>query len=339
VISTIIILYVYYQKEDLTYLFIAIIASISLVLLSFEVLEYFYIAQVKAKYIFLSKFIGKIFSSLLKIIFILLNAGVVYFAIANSSLFFITFFLLYFYFLKEKLSLSFNFFIFKRGINYLKESWPLIFSGIFAVIYLNIDKIMIEEMLNSTELGIYSVAVKLSTIWYFFPNLIRQGFLPAFVNSKIKNEEIYKKRLYLFFSITVTIAYLIIIPVSLLSDGIINLLFGIEYLGAGRILAVHIFASLFVFIGIGRGIWMINESQFKFVMVANIIAGAINILLNYLWLPKFGIMGAAYATLISYSFTYFLSNIFYKPAHEVFVMQLKSLFLLGIFQNLKEKII
>jgi len=217
----------------------------------------------------------------------------------------------------------------------IKESWPLIFSGFFALVYLNIDQVMIEEMLSSYGVGQYSAAVRISSVWYFIPLTIGWSVQTAIVNAKKHSETLYFERLQLLFTVTTIMAYFLILPISYFSNEIINFLFGKNYQQAGGVLAIHIFASLFVFINVARGTWILNESYFKFALLGNIGAGLLNILFNYIWLPRYGIYGAAWATLISYSFTYLFSGLFFAPARKIVIMQLKSICLIDIFYQIK----
>lgn len=329
--------YMLLLKEEPVFFYLGLIISSKYIFKSFEVIELYYRAKVKTKYIFISKFFGHILSSLLKVFGILTGCGLVFLGGAQVSLFFFTMIFLLYFFKREDAHLSFNYFNLTKGLNLLRESWPLIFSGFFAIVYLNIDKIMIEEMLGSHEVGQYSVAVRISSVWYFIPMYISLGILPAIVNAKKKDEDLYYKRLGLVFSTMALISYVIILPISFFSNDIINFLFGKQYADAGSVLTIHIFSLLFFFIGSGRGLWVVNESYFKFDLFANVGAGILNVILNFLFLPKMGIIGAAYATLISYSFTFFFSNIFFKPARKIFAMQAKSLLLVELLINFRKQ--
>ena len=57
----------------------------------------------------------------------------------------------------------------KVAVALLKDSWPLILSGLAVMVYMRIDQIMIGNMIGEKELGIYSAAVRISEIWYFIP--------------------------------------------------------------------------------------------------------------------------------------------------------------------------
>ena len=55
------------------------------------------------------------------------------------------------------------------GRELLKNCWPLILSGVLVSVYVNIDQVMIKEMIGVKDVGLYSVATRLSTVWYFIP--------------------------------------------------------------------------------------------------------------------------------------------------------------------------
>ena len=327
--------YMIFTKNDPIYTYLAIVLSFVFVVKSFEVLEFYFRAKVKGIYISVANSVGIIVVSLLKIIFILSSFPLIYFAIANLIEVLVAILLLLFFFRRETVFLSSSFATVRQGRRLLKESWPLIFSGFFALVYLNIDQIMIEEMLGSYEVGQYSAASRISSALYFIPMTIGWSIQTIVVNAKKSCESLYYQRIQELFSLLVVVAYILIIPIYIFSEPIVLFLFGSEYRDAVEVLALHIWASLFVFVGLIRGLWVLNESYFKFALMANLGAGAVNIVLNYYWLPIFGIIGAAWATLISYGVTYFISGFFFKPARKVAIMQLKSIILYDVFKQFR----
>lgn len=327
--------YMYFFKSDLIYFYLGLIISIGHIIKTFEVLEFYYRAKVKARYIAIANSVGMISASFAKIAFILMGAGLIYFALGNLLQTSISIFMLCYFFRNELNKCTFVKAKMSKGMSLIKESWPMIMSGIFALIYLNIDQVMIENMLNSYELGQYSAAVRISSVWYFMPMTIGWSIQTAVVNAKKQNEVFYYKRLQMLFTLLACMAYALIVPISYFSNDIILLLFGSAYKMAGDVLAVHIIASLFVFVGIIRGLWVTNESYFKFDFFSNMAAGIFNIVLNYFLIPSYGIIGAAWATLVSYFFTYIGSGLFFPPARKIAIMQLKSIFLLDLLFQLR----
>jgi Na+-driven multidrug efflux pump len=100
---------------------------------------------------------------------------------------------------------------------------------------------------------------------------------------------------------------------------------------------MHILASGFVFMGVSRGLYVTNESLYKFDMVSNMTAAIANVLLNLLFIPRYGILGAAWATLISYFLTYVGTSSLYPPTRDIFRMQVRSLLFLDVKRFLSRK--
>ncbi|OAD19255.1 polysaccharide biosynthesis protein [Candidatus Thiomargarita nelsonii] len=126
----------------------------------------------------------------------------------------------------------------------LRDSWPLILSGMVVSIYMKIDQVMIKEMLGTKEVGLYAAAVKLSEAWYFLPVLITNSLFPAIIKAKKVSQEFYYNRLQKLYDLMVWMAIAIALPMTFLSDWIVNLLYGGEYNEAGNILRVHIWAGV-----------------------------------------------------------------------------------------------
>ena len=138
----------------------------------------------------------------------------------------------------------------------LKNSWPLILQGVAVMLYMRIDQIMIKEMLGEREVGLYSAAVRLSEAWYFVPAIITTSLFPAIVNAKKTSKDLYHARLQRLYTTLVWLAIAIAALMTFLSDWLITLLYGEAYKDAGRVLIIHIWAGVFVSIGVASGSWL-----------------------------------------------------------------------------------
>ncbi len=96
-------------------------------------------------------------------------------------------------------------------------------------------------------------------------------------------------------------AFMIAIPITIMSKYIIYFLYGIEYMSSVTILNIYVWSGLGMFIAIGINKYLIVENKLKSIFFYNILAVILNIILNMILIPKIGINGAAIATLISYS--------------------------------------
>ena len=111
---------------------------------------------------------------------------------------------------------------------------------------------------------------------------------------------------------------------------IVGLLFGDAYLEAVPVLAIHIWASLFVFLGVASSRWFLAENLQKLMLVRTVLNGLINILLNLLLIPDYGAVGAAIALLVAQAAGTFIFDHFREDTRRLFYMKLSSLNLFRI---------
>ena len=313
-----------------------LIISTSAIFQSLSVIDYYFRAEVKAKYSVYVMTASVLFISSIKILLIILEAPLIYFAIVFSVEFFVTaagFLLVYKH---NKLKIINWKFRKETAINLLKDSWPLILSGLVIAIYVRIDQVMIKNMLDSKELGYYAAAVRLSEAWYFIPVALTNSIFPAIINAKKVSDKFYFNRMQKLYDILAWMAIAIAVPVSIFSSDIINILFGSEFQSAATVLTIYIWAGVAVFLGVASSQYLITENFTKLSFFRTFMGMIINVILNLVLIPKYGIIGAAYATLISYSVAVFSIILFPKTGKQ-FIMMMKSIFLITLIQYLLEK--
>ena len=114
-----------------------------------------------------------------------------------------------------------------------------------------------------------------------------------------------------------------------------NTIFGETYLDASLILSIHIWASVFVFLGVASSKWFIAENKQILSFQRTIIGALINVLLNILFIPKFQAVGAATTTIISYAIVTIISDLFQKETRLIFFMKIESFNLLKVISRIK----
>jgi PST family polysaccharide transporter len=192
----------------------------------------------------------------------------------------------------------------------LTDSWPLFLSGISIVIYMKIDQIMLGQMLGGKAVGIYSVAVRISEVWSFIPMMIVASVFPAIVAAKERSETHYYQRIQQLYDLMVWLSVGVALPMTFLSTPIVTLLFGDAFAESGPILAIHIWTTVFIFLGVSSGKWLIIEELQLLALKRNIYGAMFNIVLNLILIPYFHALGAAIASLISCAIAYYVMDAF-----------------------------
>jgi len=318
-------------NDDFTNLLIFLIGG-GLIFQSFNVIDFYFQSKVLSKFVVFAHFFQLIVISILKIYLVVTGASLVWFAIAalcESIVLALGLIVMYF---KHKLSLITWRVDFSMAKGLLKNSFPLIISGIGVAIYLRIDQVMIKEMLNSESVGLYAVAVKICEAWHFIPLVITGSLFPAIINARKNDLSIYYDRLQRLYDLMALLAILIAIPLAIFAGKIVYYLFGPTFNGAGPVLQIIIWSNLFTFLGLANGKFLFAENLEKYYMYRILLGGAINIILNLLLIPLWGIQGAAIATIISYSCEGYWGMAFFATTRKNFLMTTRSF---NIFKSIK----
>lgn len=319
-------------------LFLIVIISSATIFQSITVIEQFFQSKVQAKYNVIAQSGSFFISSIIKILLVFFNQPLIYFAIAQTLE--ILFLAIGYYFVYTKKGYAFSQwkFVKETAKNLIRDSWPLVLSGVVIAIYMKIDQVMIKYYMSVKDVGYYAVAVKLCEAWYFVPMAISTSVFPAIVNAKQTNEKLYLSRLQKLYDFLAAIALAIAIPVTLLSDFIINLLYGQAYQPAASVLTIYIWAGVATFLGVASSQYLISENLTKLAFYRTLIGMIVNVIMNLYLIPIYGINGAATATLVSYSIAVF-SIFFDIKSREQFYMMLKAILLINTIKYIKENII
>ena len=181
----------------------------------------------------------------------------------------------------------------------LRFSYPLMFVTILGTLMHWMDILMLGYFTDTTTVGLYHPAARtaglLRTVLLAFMGI----FAPMMSDYHRQGDvgemgKLYKLIVRWIVSLSLPLAIIIIIYSKK-----IMLLFGVEYLSASNVLMVLTTAAFIQTLFGGGGQTLTMTGFTKVNLFNSIIVVLINISLNLLWIPQYGIIGAAYATLIS----------------------------------------
>lgn len=311
-------------SDTLSHWLVGIIAAGSIIQI-FNVTECWFNSQIQAKFIVFAKNAAFIICSITKIALILTGASVLAFAVVfvvevgiGSLGLIVAYRLRGGSFKTWRVTLE-------RARALLRDSWPLFFSIISIVIYQRIDQVMLQEMVGSKEVGIYSVAVTLVGAWGFIPSALYWSFFPAILQAKQVSEQHFYEQLQKFYNLMALLSYGIAIAATILAPWLIPVLYGEAYSRATLMLIVLVWANIFTSLEIARTAFLnaMNLNRLYFVMIT--AGGVINVFLNLLLIPRYGGVGAAIASLIAYWFAAHGSCFLFRSMHKTGFMLSKAL--------------
>jgi O-antigen/teichoic acid export membrane protein len=300
------------SNDNYTNLLVFIIASAT-IFQSFNIIDFYCQATVQSKYIAWANAATLVISSVIKVALLLNEAPLIAFAsmVVFDSIV-LTSGLIYFCFKQLKLKLIDLKFSRTIAVELLRDSWPLILSGLVISVYMKIDQVMIKEMLDVEAVGQYAAAVRISEAWYVFPTVLVSALFPSIVNAKKISEKLYYIRLKRLYASMIFLAIMVAFPITFLSDFLVNFLYGNQYAVASNILTVHVWSGVFVFLGLAWSRWILIENKQNLIVISHTIGAILNVIFNYMFIQKYGVIGAAYATFLSYFLSELIAFSLYK---------------------------
>ncbi len=181
----------------------------------------------------------------------------------------------------------------------LIQAWPFALMGLFSLINFKIDQIMISFMKGDLLLGIYSASYKIIDILGVLPSLLLTSLYPVFSRFDAENKPLLKKSFDLALRYVIILSIPVVIGVFLLSNQIIMLLYGAEYFDSISVLKILIFISLISFINTPLYVLLNAIGKQKITLINTAFTAAVNIIMNLILIPTYGINGAAFATIVA----------------------------------------
>ena len=189
----------------------------------------------------------------------------------------------------------------KRVLAYSVPLLPLSLVGYFSGNY--VDAIFISSFLSTRELGIYSVASQINGMLIQFPTLVNGLLVPFFVTL---DKEGAGERLNNYFANALpnlTLGWGLLCSAGALAASVmIPVLFGSEFAAAATpfwILSTSTVIAMPILCGYGA--LTHARSVTHIAAISTIVAAIANLGLNYLLIPRFGMAGCAWATVLAYS--------------------------------------
>jgi PST family polysaccharide transporter len=205
----------------------------------------------------------------------------------------------------------------------LIQASPLAISALAINVYSRIDQVMLHTMSTDKVLGGYVAAVNMTEVYSLFPVAFMDSLFPVIARTA-NQPELFDRYMRFSFRSLMAIAFGVCAVVTPLAGPMMLLVFGAKYATSGPILAAIIWSEVAVFFGVVLKMGLIVKNLQRF-LAASTIAGAImNIILNFFFIPRWGAVGAAWATNISYTVASVLVYLFFKSSRSMALMGIRT---------------
>ncbi len=205
----------------------------------------------------------------------------------------------------------------------LKISIPLIPHGLAQILLLSFDRIMINSIVGSAEAGIYSFAYTIYSLVQITATSLDTVY-STWVFRKCREEGGEKEIQRIGTSFMLLIGGICTV-VILVAPELIKILGGNKYSQAIYCAVPVIFAGFFAMAYCIPAVMEYYYEKTKYISMGTMVAAIVNIVLNYICIPKYGYVAAAYTTLVSYVIYFAMHMYISKKLANFSIIKIKYL--------------
>ena len=302
------------DKNDPLMVKIAILESIAILASAFDTFMYWFQGKLLGKYTSIASVVAYIGMSLYRIYLLANNADILWFAFATSVDTLLLSLILMLCYVREngflpKVSV-------RLGKSLMKQSYHYMISGLIAILYSKIDQIMLKQMLDTYSVGLYTAALTIAGLWGMIPSAFIQSVSPILYKNAEENRGMFYKRLRQSYAGIWLLNICWSLGVSIFSYWVIYLLYGKAYLGARGALIIVVWYTGITSIGSLTQVYLATENKNKYVNYFALAGLVTDVVLNALLIPKMGILGAAIATLVTYTVIHIVMPLAIKDTRD-----------------------
>lgn len=302
------------DKSDSLMVKIAILESIAILASAFDTFMYWFQGKLLGKYTSIASVVAYIGMSLYRIYLLANNADILWFAFATSVDTLLLSLILMLCYVREngfhpKVSV-------RLGKSLMKQSYHYMISGLIAILYSKIDQIMLKQMLDTYSVGLYTAALTIAGLWGMIPSAFIQSVSPILYKNAEESRGMFYKRLRQSYAGIWLLNICWSLGVSIFSYWVIYLLYGKAYLGARGALVIVVWYTGITSIGSLTQVYLATENKNKYVNYFALAGLVTDVVLNALLIPRMGILGAAIATLVTYTVIHIVMPLAIKDTRD-----------------------
>lgn len=181
----------------------------------------------------------------------------------------------------------------------LKESIPIAIASVFTIIYFRTDILMLSFLRGDAEVGFYSAAYRLTDALVFLPSVITTSTFPVMSKYFKDSFDAFSFAFARTFKYLFATGLIIAVLVTFASDKIIDIVYGSDYQSSAVALQILIWATAIMFINVLISSTCVSSGNQQIISKTSILAAMLNVILNLMFIPSIGYIGAAIATVFS----------------------------------------
>lgn len=315
----------WWMEADNTVTLYVMIYSISIIANTFTVIRNYFTSIVKNEPVVKSEISRTLIGVVIKLVLLWFHAPLIFFVAASAFDFIL---------LAGGYNMSYRRMIgsirdWKFDFHYaqylLRESFPLLLTSAAVFIYQRIDQVMIGAMIDKESVGYFSTAARLVEVMMYVPMMLTQTISPILVRKRKDSQSLYEDRAQHFMNIVFWGTLILSVLVSVSAYYLVRYTFGVGYLAAVPVLQLLSFKAAGFALSTTAGCMLVIEGLQRYAIFRDGFGCVVCLVLNYLLLPRYGIMAAAVVAIASYVCAGYIADVLIPAYRHLFMRQTKTL--------------
>ncbi len=307
--------------EKSTATWIILIMCLTNIVGSLAVINYYFQAKIKARYIAYILLVQDVIDICIRIGMVHFKAKLLSFALLGLIESILAYTAIYLSF-RSSSKLN-NWRIEAKTIKFLlHQSTPIALTALISSQYMRLDQVLLEHFKGFAQVAPYSVGIKLIEVFYIIPSIISINLFPK-MTELFNNVDKTAFNIYFKKAIIINLVFSVIIIALLFTcaEEIIFLLYGTKYYNAVFVLKYGSLCILPYFLAVITEIWIQINSMQKYSLYKTIVMLILNITLCVIFIPRYGQQGAISALVITYLISNLIVWIIFKDLRQLIFMR------------------
>ena len=315
----------FHQAEEFGSIPMLLVLSMSLLFVSFDVLDFWFQSRLLMRYSVLGRNIGFIVGIVSRIVAVLCGLSLFWFAVIyTAEAAFGACGLLLIYSLSGEHIRRWKFSA-QRCMALINQAKYLFITSLLIIAQARIDQIMLANFLGAEQLGLYVAALRMIESFTFLPMMIQTVLVPVLSRDEFQDPGKHEEKLLNVYRLMVLIFLPIGIPLVLFSTQLVNLLFGPQYQTAAPLLALMSIRLLLANFGVAKSLFFLRENAFGISLLGALTGCVVNIGLNFILIREWGTFGVVWASTFSFFVTIFIMDLFFRRTRRNFFIMVLAL--------------
>ena len=185
-------------------------------------------------------------------------------------------------------------------VDVIKSALPYALIGVFGTLMTNIDIFIIGEFINPNAVGLYAASLRPVGLLYLLPGILSNAVFPIMNKRNADHDPEGLKNIS---ETAMTVTFALAIPMAvggiIIGGSLIHNVFGVDYAGSISSFKILLLTIIPVFPGVILSFLLLSKGIRKAPIKATAMGAVVNIVLDLVFIPKYGIAGSAVATLIA----------------------------------------